>query len=113
LILKLYNVIAKYLEHEEVFAEVAKGRGIKPTPQLLGLIYATVEKYPKLQSDKSVKILLEEIKKAESSVLFERKILNKRISAFNKFVMTWPNNLVLRMIDIKPLDYDNIIPKEE
>lgn len=80
---------------------------------MLGWVYKTIEEHPSLRSNKTTQYFLNDIKNAEKSVLFERKIIHKRISQYNRHIQSWPAVLLSKFLQFKPLKYEDHVPPDE
>ncbi|MDD4353157.1 MAG: LemA family protein [Candidatus Nanoarchaeia archaeon] len=68
------------------------------------LFFANAEKYPELAANKSFLKLQSEISKLESNIAFKRQFYNDTVNKFNNFLMSFPSNIVGKMLGFESLE---------
>ncbi len=111
LIKNLYDILKPYLKHErDIFEDVSRNRSwLAGNKKILTALYGVVENYPKLKSDSSVKQMIRDLKSNEKALLHEKKVLNKRVSYYNKYISIFPNSLVAKVFNYPSLDYEKVM----
>lgn len=118
LIPNLAECVRQYDKHEaETLIELAKARsggaeGDAKINDIRLAIKAVAEAYPQLQSQKNYNDLMDELTITENRVVDNRKIYNREIESYGRFVKQFPNKqfLALRGYDVKTYErhtYEN------
>jgi len=120
LIHSLAEIVKDYASHEkETFENVAKLRSqwgnetnsdekIKTANALEGTmskLLVVQERYPKLKADKSFQNIEKSINGVEKELVMERKLYNKRVSAYNVKLEEFPSNIVAKMFRFKEKEF--------
>lgn len=64
-------------------------------------IFSLSEKYHKLKSDKLFKELQKQIREMENKIAMYRQLYNDTIKLNNKFIKSFPNNIILKLFGFK------------
>jgi len=116
----LADVVKGYASHEKkTFEEVTRLRSqwtnadnadekIKTANMLEGALSKLLviqERYPKLKADRSFRSIMKSIGYIEKELLRERKLYNKRVSAFNVKLQEFPSNVVGKIFGFKEKEF--------
>jgi LemA protein len=94
-----------------------KGPAENLLTQALGRLFALVENYPTLKSNRNILQLQEELASTENRIGFARQFYNDLVAQFNIKQEVFPSNLLASLSGFKPADYfqaeeaDREVPK--
>lgn len=73
--------------------------------QALGRLFAVMENYPALTSNKNVMHLQEELTSTENRISFARQLYNDLVANYRTRLQVFPNNIVSSIFNFRPEDY--------
>ncbi|MDH4161106.1 MAG: LemA family protein [Nitrospirota bacterium] len=73
--------------------------------QALGKLFAVMENYPDLKSNKNIMQLQEELTSTENRISFARQLYNDLVANFRTRIEVFPNNIVSSLFSFKPEEY--------
>ncbi|MDD2332013.1 MAG: LemA family protein [Candidatus Cloacimonetes bacterium] len=76
-------------------------------------LMVVVERYPELKSNQNFLQLQDQYEGIENRVKTERMRYNDTVGAFNKLIVTFPNNLLARMFNIPTFEFFKAAPQAE
>ena len=112
LIPNLADCVKQYDKHEsETLIELAKARsggtdGDATMEEVKLAIKAVAEAYPQLQSQKNYQELMNELAITENRIVDYRKIYNKDIADYGRYVRQFPNKQFLRLRGYEAKEYE-------
>lgn len=71
--------------------------------QKINQFLINVEQYPDLKANQNFLNLQEELQKIEEDIALQRKLYNDAISTFNMRLVTFPTNIVAKMLGFKEM----------
>lgn len=92
------RAVAAGSPHERAEAENA-------LTQALGRLFAVMENYPTLTSNKNVMQLQEELTSTENRISFARQLYNDLVANYKTKLQVFPNNIVSSMFNFRPEEY--------
>lgn len=73
--------------------------------QALGRLFAVMENYPDLKSNRNIMQLQEELTSTENRIAFARQLYNDLVANFRTRLQVFPNNLVSALFGFSPEEY--------
>lgn len=73
--------------------------------QALGKLFAVMENYPDLKSNRNIMQLQEELTSTENRISFARQLYNDLVANFRTRIQIFPNNIVSSLFAFKPEEY--------
>ena len=99
LIPSLISIVKSYSEYEKTaLKEIAD---LRASDKSLRVFFVNAENYPKLKADKSFLKFQEEITRLESNIAFKRNFYNDVIFKYNTFLLSFPQNIIGRILGYK------------
>jgi LemA protein len=83
----------------------AKAEAENMLTQTLGKLFAVMENYPDLKSNRNVMQLQEELTTTENRIAFARQLYNDLVANFRTKLQVFPNNFVSSMFNFQPEEY--------
>ena len=120
LIPSLSEVVKGYAGHEKgTFEKVTQLRSqwgaakssnekVKTANQLEGVLSKLLlvqERYPKLRANKSFQSIMKSIRYVEKELVRERKLYNRRISAYNVKLEEFPSNVIAKLFGFEKKEF--------
>lgn len=107
LIVNLVDTVIDYRDYEqETLIKITEARTESQKGNLdnaMTVLNAVAEEYPDLKANENYKELMHELSLTENSIAQYRNNYNIQVKSYNKFVRSFPNNIVLNI-----LGYDQI-----
>lgn len=73
--------------------------------QALGKLFAVMENYPDLKSNRNIMQLQEELTSTENRIAFARQLYNDLVANFRTRLQIFPNNIVSSLFGFQPEEY--------
>ena len=73
--------------------------------QALGRLFAVMENYPDLKSNKNIMQLQEELTSTENRIAFARQLYNDLVANFRTRIQVFPNNIISSLFGFKSEEY--------
>ncbi len=73
--------------------------------QALGKLFAVMENYPSLKSNRNVMQLQEELTSTENRIAFARQLYNDLVANYRTRTQVFPNNVVSSLFSFRPEEY--------
>lgn len=123
LIPNLINSVKGYMTHEKTLLEnITKARSQAMAAQesgntadlakaegmlggMLGKLQIAVEAYPDLKANQQVGQLMDELSDTENKIQASRRFYNGMVRDFNTKIQTFPNNVVVGMLNFKKYEF--------
>jgi LemA protein len=83
----------------------AKAEAENMLTQTLGKLFAVMENYPDLKSNRNAMQLQEELTTTENRIAFARQLYNDLVANFRTKLQVFPNNVVSSMFNFQPEEY--------
>ncbi|MGN0730462.1 MAG: LemA family protein [Treponema sp.] len=97
------NVDSSILDDPEAFAKYQKVQG-ELGSSLQRLLMIT-ENYPELKADQNFLALQDQLEGTENRISTERKRFNETVSEYNKYIRSFPKNIIANMNGYRPKSY--------
>ena len=97
------NVDSSILDDPEAFAKYQKVQG-ELGSSLQRLLMIT-ENYPELKADQNFRALQDQLEGTENRISTERKRFNETVSEYNKYIRSFPKNIIANMNGYRPKSY--------
>ena len=97
------NVDSSTLDDPEAFAKYQKVQG-ELGSSLQRLLMIT-ENYPELKADQNFLALQDQLEGTENRISTERKRFNETVSEYNKYIRSFPKNIIANMNGYRPKSY--------
>ena len=97
------NVDSSILDDPEAFAKYQKVQG-ELGSSLQRLLMIT-ENYPELKADQNFLALQDQLEGTENRISIERKRFNETVSEYNKYIRSFPKNIIANMNGYRPKSY--------
>ena len=97
------NVDSLILDDPEAFAKYQKVQG-ELGSSLQRLLMIT-ENYPELKADQNFLALQDQLEGTENRISTERKRFNETVSEYNKYIRSFPKNIIANMNGYRPKSY--------
>ena len=97
------NVDSSILDAPEAFAKYQKVQG-ELGSSLQRLLMIT-ENYPELKADQNFLALQDQLEGTENRISTERKRFNETVSEYNKYIRSFPKNIIANMNGYRPKSY--------
>ena len=97
------NVDSSILDDPEAFAKYQKVQG-ELGSSLQRLLMIT-ENYPELKADQNFLALQDQLEGTENRISTERKRFNETVSEYNKYIRSFPTNIIANMNGYRPKSY--------
>ena len=97
------NVDTSILDDPEAFAKYQKVQG-ELGSSLQRLLMIT-ENYPELKADQNFLALQDQLEGTENRISTERKRFNETVSEYNKYIRSFPKNIIANMNGYRPKSY--------
>ena len=97
------NVDSSILDDPEAFAKYQKVQG-ELVSSLQRLLMIT-ENYPELKADQNFLALQDQLEGTENRISTERKRFNETVSEYNKYIRSFPKNIIANMNGYRPKSY--------
>ena len=97
------NVDSSILDDPEAFAKYQKVQG-ELGSSLRRLLMIT-ENYPELKADQNFLALQDQLEGTENRISTERKRFNETVSEYNKYIRSFPKNIIANMNGYRPKSY--------
>ena len=97
------NVDSSILDDPEAFAKYQKVQG-ELGSSLQRLLMIT-ENYPDLKADQNFLALQDQLEGTENRISTERKRFNETVSEYNKYIRSFPKNIIANMNGYRPKSY--------
>lgn len=97
------NVDSSILDDSEAFAKYQKVQG-ELGSSLQRLLMIT-ENYPELKADQNFLALQDQLEGTENRISTERKRFNETVSEYNKYIRSFPKNIIANMNGYRPKSY--------
>ncbi len=73
--------------------------------QALGRLFAVMENYPDLKSNRNIMQLQEELTSTENRIAFARQLYNDLVANYRTRLQVFPNNMVSSLFSFRPEEY--------
>jgi len=73
--------------------------------QALGRLFAVMENYPDLKSNRNISQLQEELTSTENRIAFARQLYNDLVANYRTLLQVFPNNFVASFFSFRPEEY--------
>lgn len=83
----------------------AKAAAENQLTQALGRLFAVMENYPDLKSNKNIMQLQEELTSTENRISFARQLYNDLVANFRTSLQIFPNNIISSFFGFRPEEY--------
>lgn len=97
------NVDSSILDDPEAFAKYQKVQG-ELGSSLQRLLMIT-ENYPELKADQNFLALQDQLEGTENRISTDRKRFNETVSEYNKYIRSFPKNIIANMNGYRPKSY--------
>jgi len=101
----LEKVISARAKAVSASTPAAKAEAENMLTQTLGKLFAVMESYPDLKSNRNVMQLQEELTSTENCIAFARQLYNDLIANFRTKIQIFPNNIVSSMFNFQSKEY--------
>jgi LemA protein len=101
----LEKVISARAKAVSASTPAAKAEAENMLTQTLGKLFAVMESYPDLKSNRNVMQLQEELTSTENRIAFARQLYNDLIANFRTKIQIFPNNIVSSMFNFQSEEY--------
>lgn len=101
----LEKVISARAKAVSASTPAAKAEAENMLTQTLGKLFAVMESYPDLKSNRNVMQLQEELTSTENRIAFARQLYNDLIANFRTKIQIFPNNIVSSMFNFQSKEY--------
>jgi LemA protein len=101
----LEKVISARAKAVSASTPAAKAEAENMLTQTLGKLFAVMENYPDLKSNRNVMQLQEELTSTENRIAFARQLYNDLVANFRTKIQVFPNNIVSSMFNFQSEEY--------
>jgi len=101
----LEKVISARSKAVSASTPAAKSEAENELTQTLGKLFAVMENYPDLKSNRNVMQLQEELTSTENRIAFARQLYNDLIANFRTKIQVFPNNIVSAIFNFQSEEY--------
>ncbi|HUI44764.1 MAG TPA: LemA family protein [Nitrospirota bacterium] len=101
----LEKVISARAKAVSASTPAAKAEAENMLTQTLGKLFAVMENYPDLKSNRNAMQLQEELTSTENRIAFARQLYNDLVANFRTKIQVFPNNIVSSMFNFQSGEY--------
>jgi len=83
----------------------AKAEAENVLTQTLGRLFAVMENYPDLKSNRNIMQLQEELTSTENRIAFARQLYNDLVANYRTLIEIFPNTIVSSLFSFRPAEY--------